>query len=175
MFADPLSNIQKFGLTPGMHIADLGAGTGAYSLLAAKLVAPNGKVYACEVQKELLTRMKSDAEADHISNIEYVWANLEKLGDSKLGDRSMDGAIVSNTLFIVEDRPAFMQELKRIVKPGGHVYFIDWSDTFGGMGPHPDHLIPEDKAKELFGQFGFAPESTFDTGAHHYGIIFKKS
>lgn len=175
MFADPSSNIQQFGLTPGMHIADLGAGSGAYSLPLAKAVSPNGKVYACEVQKELLTRMKNDATAEHITNIEYVWSNIEKTGGTKLADRSMDGALVSNTLFIVEDRPAFLAELKRILKPGGHVYFIDWSDAFGGMGPHPDHVITEPKAKELFAQFGFTPEKSIDVGAHHYGVIFKKS
>ncbi len=175
MFADPSSNVAQFGLTPGMHIADLGAGSGAYSFPAAKAVSPNGKVYACEVQKDLLTRLKNDAASEHITNIEGVWSNIEKLGGTKLGDRSMDGAIVSNVLFIVEDRPAFMAELKRIVKPAGHVYFIDWTDAFGGMGPHPDHVITEEKAKELFAKFGFTVEKTFDTGAHHYGIIFKKS
>jgi ubiquinone/menaquinone biosynthesis C-methylase UbiE len=175
MFADPSSNVSKFGLAPGMHIADLGAGSGAYTIPAAKAVSPNGRVYACEVQKELLTRMKNDATAEHITNIEYIWSNIEKTGGSKLGDRSMDGVIVSNVLFIVEDRPAFLNEVKRILKPGGKVYFIDWTDAFGGMGPHPDHVITEAKAKELFAQYGFTAESSFDTGAHHYGVIFKKS
>ncbi len=175
MFADPSSNVQQFGLTPGMHIADLGAGSGAYSFAAAQAVSPNGKVYACEVQKDLLTRLKNDAAEEHITNIEPIWANIEKLGGTKLGDRSMDGAIVSNVLFIVEDRPAFMAELKRIVKPAGHVYYIDWSDSFGGMGPHPDQVISVPQAKELFTKFGFTEEKTFDAGTHHYGIIFKKS
>lgn len=175
MFADPISNVQQFGLLPGMHIADLGSGSGAYTFAAAKLVAPNGKVYACEVQKDLLTRIKNDAASENITNIEYIWANIEKIGGTKLADNSMDGAIVSNVLFIVEDRALFMSELKRIVKPNGHVYFIDWTDSFGGMGPHPDHVISEAQSRELFGQFGFVVEKTFDSGAHHYGIIFKKN
>ncbi len=175
MFADPSSNVQQFGLTSGMHIADLGAGSGAYTFPAAKAVSPNGMVYACEVQKDLLTRIKNDAAQEHITNIQYVWSNIEKVGGTKLADRSMDGAIVSNVLFITEDRPAFLTELARILKPGGLAYFVDWSDAFGGMGPHPDHVITEAKAKELFAQFGFAVEKTFEAGAHHYGIIFKKS
>ena len=174
-FADPESNIKQFALQPGWHIADLGAGTGAYTLPAAKAVGGNGKIYACEVQKELLTRMRNDAQKEHLTNIEYIWSNIEKPGGTKLGDRSMDGAIVSNVLFIAEDRPGFVKEIARIIKPGGHVYFIDWSDSFGGMGPQPEHVISAKQTTELFAQFGFTSERTFDTGPHHYGIIFKKS
>jgi ubiquinone/menaquinone biosynthesis C-methylase UbiE len=174
-FADPASNIAQFGLESGMKIADLGAGTGAYALELAKAVAPAGKVYACEVQKELLTRMRNDATAAHITNIEYLWSNIEKIGGTKLADNSVDGAVISNVLFIVEDRPAFLAEVKRIVKPAGHVYFIDWTDSFAGMGPHPDHIVTRNKAVDLFSQFGFKVEKEFDTGPHHYGVIFKKS
>ena len=173
-FADPESNVEQFALQPGWHIADLGAGSGAYTFPAAKAVSPNGKIYCCEVQKDLITRMRNEAKEKHVTNIEFLWANIEKAGGTKLADHSMDGAIVSNVLFIVEDRHGFMGELKRIVKPGGHVYFIDWSDSWGGMGPHPEQIVPETKAKELFGEFGFELERTFDTGPHHYGIIFKK-
>ena len=175
MFADPESNVKQFGLTPGMHIADLGAGSGAYTFPAAKAVSPNGKVYSCEVQKDLITRMRNDAAQQHLTNIEFLWSNIEKGGGTKLGDRSMDGVIVSNVLFIVEDRAGFLAEIKRITKPNGHVYFIDWSDSFGGMGPHPDQVISAAKTTELFTQYGFVQERTFESGAHHYGIIFKKS
>jgi ubiquinone/menaquinone biosynthesis C-methylase UbiE len=175
MFADPESNIKQFGLESGMHIADLGAGSGAYTFPAARAVSPNGKIYACEVQKELITRMRNDASQQHITNVEFLWSNIEKGGGTKLGERSMDGAIVSNVLFIVEDRDGFLKEVKRILKPNGKVYFIDWSDSFGGMGPHPDQVITEAKAKELFSQHGFTGDKTFNAGAHHYGVIFKKS
>ena len=173
-FADPAANIKAFGLEPGMKIADLGAGSGAYALPAAEAVAPSGKVYVCEVQKDLLTRIRNDAAAKGITNLEYLWTNVEKLGGTKLADGAVDGAIVSNVLFIVEDRHGFMSELKRIVKNSGRVFFIDWTDSFGGMGPHPDHVITQEKAEALFKQFGFSPVRTIDTGPHHYGVIFKK-
>ena len=173
-FADPESNVKQFELQPGMHIADLGAGSGAYTFPVARAVAPNGKVYSCEVQKDLITRMKNEATQEHITNIEFLWTNIEKAGGTKLGDRSMDGVIVSNVLFIAEDRPGLVKEVARILKPGGHMYLIDWSDSFGGMGPHPDQVISESKTKELFAEFGFVPERSFDSGSHHYGIIFKK-
>jgi ubiquinone/menaquinone biosynthesis C-methylase UbiE len=174
MFADPESNIQQFGLEPGMHIADFGAGGGHYALLAAKAVAPSGTIYVCELQKFLLIRIKSDAQAEHINNIEYIWSNIEKIGGSKLGDNSMDGVIFTNVLFILEDRSIAVEEIKRILKPGGKVYLTDWTDSFSGMGPHKDHVISEDTTRELFKKHGFEVEKTFDTGVHHYGLIFKK-
>ncbi len=175
MFSDPSSTIAQFGLKAGMHVADLGAGSGSFTIPLAKALSPNGKVYACEVQKELLTRMKNDASAEHITNIEYLWSNIEKLGGTKLGDRSMDGVTVSNVLFIVEDREGFLAEMKRILKPAGHVYFIDWSDSYGGMGPHPDQVISEKMARDIFAKHGFEVEKTFEAGAHHYGLILKKN
>jgi ubiquinone/menaquinone biosynthesis C-methylase UbiE len=173
MFADPESIIKQFDLNPTMRIADLGAGSGSYSIPMARILH-GGKVYACEVQKDLLTRIKKDAESEHINNIEILWTNIEKSGGSKLGNNSVDGALVANVLFIVEDRKAFLSEVKRIVKPNGFLYFIDWSDSFGGMGPTAQMLIKKEEALKLFSEFGFTFIKDLDAGAHHYGCIFQK-
>jgi 16S rRNA A1518/A1519 N6-dimethyltransferase RsmA/KsgA/DIM1 with predicted DNA glycosylase/AP lyase activity len=53
-FADPIVNLRQVNLMPGMTVVDFGAGSGAYTLPAAELVAPTGKVYAVEIQKDLL-------------------------------------------------------------------------------------------------------------------------
>ena len=61
MFTDPQKNIKELGLTPGMHIADLGAGSGFYVLEAAKRVGDKGRVYAVDVQKDILQKIKNRA------------------------------------------------------------------------------------------------------------------
>lgn len=174
MFADPETIVKEFGLNPGMYVVDLGAGSGVYSFLMAKLVGTEGKIYACEVQKEVLNRMRNDALQKHIGNIEFLWTNIEKHTGTKLADHSMDAALVSNVLFQVEDKPGFINELKRILKPHGKVYIIDWSDSFNGMGPHQQELMNEIKVRALLDTNGFKVEKTFEAGAHHYGLICTK-
>src|SRR5258706_4684244 len=100
MFLDPTKVIEHLNITPNMVVADFGAGSGFYTLaLARKLKGSNGKVYALEVQRDLLGRIRGAAEKEHLSNIDYLWANFEKIGGSKLHDHTVDRAVLSNGLF----------------------------------------------------------------------------
>ena len=58
MFTDPIKNLKQFGIREDMVVADLGAGTGFYSIPLAFMV-PHGKVYAIEIQKDFLTTIKN--------------------------------------------------------------------------------------------------------------------
>ena len=66
MFTDPVKNLKAFGLRDDMIVADLGAGSGFYSLTAASMV-PRGKVYAIEVIKDFLVGLKNKAKEAHLN------------------------------------------------------------------------------------------------------------
>ena len=161
-------------LEHGMKIADLGSGSGFYSLEAARVVGDGGKVYAIDVQKDLLAKLKNAANASHLPNVEVIPGDLEKVGGARLADGSVDVAIAANILFQIAEKEAFLREAKRIIKTGGKLAVVDWSDSFGGIGPMADHVIKEDEARELAVKEGFTFERDFKAGAHHYGLIFKK-
>jgi ubiquinone/menaquinone biosynthesis C-methylase UbiE len=72
MFSDPRSNIDQFRLDPGMIVADLGCGSGHYTFAIAKAVAPTGRVYAVDVQKDLLVRLKTEATRLHVGCLLYT-------------------------------------------------------------------------------------------------------
>ena len=61
MFSDPEKNIEQFSLGKGMHVADFGTGSGFYALAAAEAVGETGRVYAIDVQKDLLEKLKKEA------------------------------------------------------------------------------------------------------------------
>jgi ubiquinone/menaquinone biosynthesis C-methylase UbiE len=177
MFTDPVKNLKYLGLHENMIVADLGAGTGAYSIPLAKMV-PNGKVYAIEVQQDFLKTIINKGKEAHLSNLECIWGNIEKIGGTKIKDKIVDAVIASNILFQVEDKENFIKEIKRILKPGGKVLLIDWSDSLSGMGVKFNQIISHDKARKIFEEKGFAVDRDIDTrdaGEHHYGIIFMKS
>jgi len=173
-FANPAGNVEQLGLKEGMHVADLGAGTGAYTIPLAAAVGDSGRVYAVEVQKELLQNIKSAANAEHLRNIELLWGDIERLGSTKIADHAVDYVIVANVLFQIEDREGFMAEVKRILRPGGKLLLVDWKDSYGGMGPQPEHVIAPDTARALFERNGFSFEKEIQTGEQHYGFIVVK-
>lgn len=172
MFSDPVSNIAKLGLTDGMKIVDLGAGSGFYTIEAAKKVGINGRVYSVDVQKELLDHIRSNGAAQGLRNIEVVWGNAEKVGGTKLRESIADRVIASNVLFQIEKLDDFVLEIKRILKPGGKVLVVDWSE----LSPiSPKTIIAAAKAQALFEKSGFTMEQSFGAGDHHYGLIFLRS
>ncbi|MFZ2150210.1 MAG: class I SAM-dependent methyltransferase [Minisyncoccia bacterium] len=170
MFADPIKNLNALGLREDDVVADLGAGTGYYSIFAGALV-PKGKVYAVEVDKHFLDTIKHKVKEAHLNNVEIIWGNVEKLGGTKIGDSIVSAVIASNVLFQLEDKEAFVAEIKRILKPGGKVLLVDWREdsVMGGK-----ITIPKNKTLQIFEKAGFVFARDIDAGNHHYGIILTK-
>jgi ubiquinone/menaquinone biosynthesis C-methylase UbiE len=171
-FAKPEENIKHLGLVAGNHVADFGAGTGHYSFAAARVVGSEGRVYAIDIQKDLLDRVHQEAEQRGFRNVHVLWGDTETVGGSKLKVDAVDAVIASNILFQVENKSGFVHEVKRVLKKGGKVMVVDWSESFAGLGPTSQQVVTEDIVRTLFENNGFALEKTFDGGAHHYGMVF---
>lgn len=175
MFTDPIKNLKAFGLREDNIVADLGAGTGFYSIPLGRMV-PKGKVYAVEVVQDFLVTIKNKAKDAELNNVEILWGNIEKLGGTKLGNNILDAVVASNVLFQVEDKERFIDEIKRILKPSGRVLLIDWSVDSPIASPllGQKKAISKDKAKEMFEKKGFKHGRDINTGPHHYGMILAK-
>ncbi|HEY4503629.1 MAG TPA: methyltransferase domain-containing protein [Candidatus Paceibacterota bacterium] len=174
MFSDPQKNISELGVTDGMKVVDMGAGSGFYTIESAKRVGPSGMVYAVDVQQDLLNKIKNSAGLVGLHNIEVIWGNIEKIGGTKLREAIADRVIISNTLFqiAVEDRDNLALETKRILKQGGKLLVVDWTV---GSPLSPKTLVPKMLAEGIFQKVGFTLEKTFDAGDHHYGIVLTKN
>ena len=173
MFADPVENLKAVGIADGMIVADLGAGSGFYSIPAARM-ANRGKVYAIEVQKDFLPTIKDNAKRARLNNVEAIWGDVEKIGGTKIADGIADVVIISNLLFLAQNKIKIVQEASRILKTDGRVLFIDWADASSPFGPKGDMIFPPDKARTLFEQEKLIFNKDIDVGAHHYGMIFRK-
>ena len=171
-FSSPHENVLQLGLREGMKVADFGAGSGHYARAAAAIVGHSGKVYAIDVQEEVLKHLKLNSHEHHQRIIETIWGDIEKLGGTHLRDASLDAVILGNTLFQIDNRDGLLAEMKRVLKSGGKFMLIDWAGSYGGMGPMPGRVVPEHEAEAFFINGGFHKVKSFRAGPHHYGVIF---
>ncbi len=173
-FADPTENLKNLDIKEGWKVADLGTGSGFYALGLAKRVGDSGRVYAIDIQKDLLTKLKNRAKEDRLANLEIIWADIDQVGGTKLADSLLDAVVISNVLFQSENRASLTLETFRILKRGGEALVMDWADSYGGLGPHPEQIFKSSQAETLFTSNGFALVKSLDAGEHHWGLMFKK-
>ena len=171
-FSSPHENILQLGLREGMKVGDLGAGSGHYARAAAAVVGHSGKVYAVDIQEDVLKHLKLNTHAHHERVIDAIWGDIEKPGGTHLRDASLDAVILANTFFQVENRFGLLNEIRRVLKSGGKFMLVDWAGSYGGMGPAPEKVGSEHDAEAFFINGGFHKVKSFRAGPHHYGIIF---
>ncbi|MBI3634172.1 MAG: class I SAM-dependent methyltransferase [Candidatus Yonathbacteria bacterium] len=174
-FTNPETNIRELGVHEGMVVADLGAGTGAYTVPLARLVGESGRVYAVEVQKDFLSNIKNSATDQGLKNVELIWGDIERPLGTKIKEGSVDAVIISNVLFQVEDKSGLLREANRILKTGGKMLLVDWKESFGNLGPNKDSVVPADIAREMCEREGFVLKKDFDAGEYHYGFVMYKN
>lgn len=174
MFVDPRSVVAQLGLVAGMKAADLGGGVGHFAIPLARVLGSSGKVYVVDIQKDLLGKLADSARKHHLTTIEMIWGDVDEDGGSHLKDESVDLVLLANTMFQLEKKESVAQEAKRILKNKGLLAIVDWSESFGGMGPQPDAVFNEKDARAIFERAGFQYVRTLKTGAHHFGILMRK-
>ncbi len=170
-FLNPKTLVQRMKIHSGMVVGDIGSGIGHYSLAIANLVGKEGRVYAIDIQEDVLTHLRHNAEEQHIQNIETIWGDIEKQFGTKIRDNILDAVVFSNILFQLENKSSALAELKRIIKIGGKLLLVEWSSSRSKIGPAVDRIITEDDASKLLNEAGFQENERFTVGTHHYAII----
>jgi ubiquinone/menaquinone biosynthesis C-methylase UbiE len=133
------------------HILDLGAGTGYFTIPAAKMT--NGTVYALDLEPEMLATLKSRMEEQSIANIELVEASMT---DMPLNDNSIDIIIASLVLHAVKPISISLNEIKRVMKPEAYLLICEWEPKESPMGPPMEIRIASNKMEEALQAAGFS-------------------
>jgi len=173
-FLHPERILNYLDIRPGMVVVDFGCGGGYFTVPAARKVGENGKVYAIDIQKQVIDLIKSRANLEHLLHIETIWADLEKEKGSRLRDGLADFVIIANILFQAEKKKQIMEEAWRILRLGGKVAVIEWDETPFSGGPDLALRISRELAESMAEEAGFELEKEFEAGSHHYGLLFKK-
>ncbi len=156
---------------PGPHaiLADIGCGPGFFSLPAA-LMLPDGKVVAVDLQQDSLDMLADRAQAAGIKNIETIRADAQ---DLPLADASVDAVLMSRFLNNFPQRDAILREARRVLRPAGLAYFVQWDRVQTPMGPPFTIRIAADEMQQILRDVGFEVERLWPGPAPFYRVLAK--
>jgi ubiquinone/menaquinone biosynthesis C-methylase UbiE len=116
--------VKTLGITPGMRIADLGAGTGVFAIPLATAAGPTGKVYAIDIDAGLLEIVSEKAKAAGVASIQNV---LAAPMDPNLPD-PVDLLFICDTMHHLPNQAEYVKQFAKLLRPGGRVVIIDFAE-----------------------------------------------
>ncbi len=126
------SVVEALDLKPGMRVADVGAGTGLYTLLFAENVGGDGVVYAVDIEPKFLTLINKRTSDNGLDNVVSVLGRKDSI---TLPDNSVDVVFIADSYHYFEDRQAVMNSIRTALKPGGFLYVVDFDLVEGKTRP----------------------------------------
>lgn len=167
--------LSKVGVHEGHIVADLGCGGGGHFVSpTSALVGPAGRVYAVDIQKNVLHTVESRMRLQKSKNVVLVWADLEKYGSVGVTNDSCDAVFLANVLFQNKKHREMIREASRLLKTGGSLVVVEWKKSSAPFGPPLDFRIEPVILQQCAHDEGFTLDSEFDAGPYHYACIFKK-
>ncbi len=167
--------IKKLDIKESYTIADLGCGGGGHFVSSlAELVGKTGTIYALDVQKGVLEVIKGKMAQQKITNVHYIWSDLERYGAAPISDGSCDLALIVNVLFQNTNHEAILKESTRFLRTGGRLVIIDWKHIASPFGPPQNLRIDPKKIQDIGVSLGLTWYDEFEAGPYHFGLTFRK-
>lgn len=163
----PHQVIQALNLAPGSVVADIGSGTGYFSIRLAHFV-PKGRVFGVDIEPDMVKYLAERATRDGLTNVTAVSG---KPDDPRLPAK-VDVVIMVDVFHHVAGREQYFRRLRNSLKPGGRVAIIDYKKD-SPMGPPVSVRITPDAVKAELRAAGYALAKEHDFLPHQYFLIFR--
>jgi ubiquinone/menaquinone biosynthesis C-methylase UbiE len=163
--------IEVLGLESGQTAADIGAGTGYFTFRLARAVAPDGKVFAVDIEPGMIDFIEQRRAREEGG--ELVEAVLAEADDPLLADGTVDLILVVNTYHHIPRRVDYLQRLKADLNPGGRVVVIDFHKKDAPVGPPPEHKISRGEVVWEFEAAGYRLVREKNFLPYQYFLVFR--
>ncbi len=162
-----------------MSVVDLCCGDGYFTAPLAKLV--NGKVYALDIDTEILEQARSEVTRQGISVIKWICADARNIAE--LVPHEIDYVLIANTFHGVPDKIGLAQAVARVLKPGGRFTIVNWHQlpreqtTVLGRprGPKTEMRMSPREVRASVQPAGFKLLDLVELSPYHYAAIFRLS
>jgi precorrin-6B methylase 2 len=163
--------LRELALAPGMTVADIGAGTGYYTWQLAKRVGPGGRVYAVDVQPEMIRMLDSQMAKRGVRNVVSVLGSETSV---KLPPASVDLAIMVDVYHELAYPAEVLDSIVDALKPGGRVVFIEYRAEDPAVAIKPLHKMSERQVRREATAHGLTWERSIESLPIQHAIVFRK-
>jgi ubiquinone/menaquinone biosynthesis C-methylase UbiE len=164
----PAKVIAALNLRPGEAVADLGSGGGYFTFKLAAAVAPGGKVYAVDIDKDMVELLGARAKKDPQANVEAI---LAKADDPMLPGGGVDLIFTCDTYHHLGDRISYFKNLRKYLRPDGRIAIIDF-DRRAWLEGLFRHYTPSEFIKREMEQAGYSLHQELDFLDRQSFLIF---
>lgn len=172
-FINPAQVLAQLELPAGACVADLGCGSGYYTLAAAKMVGSEGQVYAVDILQDKLAATQSTAQHEGFKNVIVVHADLERPLEN-VPALACDMVVMSNIVHLVRSPEVLLKNAYRILKSAGYLLVVEWKREHSPFGPLQSSRIPRETLISLAEQCGFRYNKDLQADGYHYAALFTK-
>ena len=159
--------IAALDLQSGQSLADVGAGTGYFSVRLARS-QPGATIYAVDIEPSMVAHLAKRAAAEHLKNVVAVQA----AGDRTNLPRPVDRALFVDVYHHLPNRPAYFRELKKSLKPGGRVAIVDFRKD-SPDGPPVEFRFTAEQIQAEMREAGFQLEVAHAFLPRQHFLVFR--
>jgi ubiquinone/menaquinone biosynthesis C-methylase UbiE len=167
---EPARAIEALDLRAGMTVADIGAGSGYYTVRMARKVGAEGKVYATDIQVGMLSLLQRRAKQEQITNIVPV---LGAADDPKLPPGAIDMALMVDVYHELSAPQAFMRRLRETLKPDGRLVLIEFRKEDPSVPIREEHKMSVAQVREELAADGYTVDRVIDVLPWQHIIVLK--
>jgi len=168
----PEQALDALGLHAGMTVADVGAGTGYMTLRMARRVGPAGKVYANDLQPEMLQKLRAKSQREKLSNIETVQGTER---DPKLPPNTMDLVLLVDVYHEFSAPQAMLAGIRKSLKPDGRLVLLEYRKEDPAVPIRPEHKMSVTEVKTEVEAEGYKLDQVIEKLPRQHIIIFRKA
>ena len=168
---EPDIALDELKLAKGSTVADVGAGSGYMTVKMASRVGPTGKVYANDIQPEMLTLLRQRLAKEHITNVETVLGTFD---DPRLPAGAIDLILLVDVYHEFSEPQLMLRHMREALKPGGRLVLLEYRKEDPSIPIKPDHKMSVAEAKLEVEAEGFKLTTVDPVLPRQHILIFTK-
>ena len=169
---EPDQALRILRIPKGAVVADIGAGSGYMTVRMAKIVGPEGKVYANDIQLGMLDLLRKNVEKAKLTNVVPVLGTVE---DPRLPPGTIDLALMVDVYHEFSQPQAMLQKIRESLKPDGQLVLLEYRAEDPRVPIRPEHKMTRDQVKLEIEHEGFTLQTVNEELPRQHLFVFTRN
>ncbi len=166
LFENPDAILSEIGIKPGQVVADIGCGTGFFTLPLAGYAGKEGKVYALDTSPTMIKELRKRSK--HLKQVQPIHSQENHF---PIEEGILDLVLLVNMIHEVGNQRQFLNEVRRVLKPGAKICVIDWKKKKMQMGPPLKIRFTKEDIKRALRRSGYGQIKSLSPLPFHNALL----